>query len=212
MDLEAINVKLSYPLILGGVAVFAIGFFWLIVRLFRRGQPFFRRIARPSLCIAVGLLMAAAPPIIGKLVPINLGPLDKLVEGERHLTLSGWDRTDYGILRQKNDAVLLQIANADVTDATIDLIADYKKLRELDVSHSQVTDQGLEKIARLATLEVLYLNNTQVTAAGVEEHLTEHPTLKVIWLRGTGITNESAEKVKAGKPGRRVHVGRLPPA
>jgi hypothetical protein len=104
----------------------------------------------------------------------------------------------------------LQIANGDVTDATLDLIADFKKLRKLDVSDSQVSDQGLEKIARLTTLETLYLNNTKVTDDGVAQHLTAHPNLLVIWLRGTGIKQETADKVKAGKPGRRVHVDLVP--
>lgn len=207
-DLEALNVKFSYPMIFTGLAIALFGFIWIIARMFRRGTPFFRRIAKPSVFVAVGLLIAAAPPIIGKFVPIDLGPRERLVNGERHLTLTGWDRTDYGLLRQKNDVAVLQIANGDVTDATLDLIADYGKLRELDVSNSQVGDAGLEKIARRKTLDTLYLNNTKVTAAGVEKYLTEHPTLRIIWLRDTDITKETAEKVKAGKQGRRVHVGR----
>jgi hypothetical protein len=206
MDLEALNVTLSYPMLIGGLGTAGIGMIWLLVRCFRRGQPFFHRIGKPLMMVAIGLVIAAAPPIVGRLVPIDLGPRDMIVDGERHLTLTGWDRKDYSFLPQKSDAVRLQMANADVTDATIELLADFKKLQYLDVADSKVTDRGLEQIAKLPALETLYLTNTKVTAGGVEKYLTKHPTLKVIWLRGTGVTKEAAEIVKAGKQGRRVFV------
>jgi len=205
-NLETINAQLSYPLLIGGLALMAIGFLWLLVRLVRSGDPLRKRLRKPLLLMAIGLCLAAAPPIIGKLVPIDLGPHEQMVDGERHLTLTGWDRKDYDVLRQKTDTARLQMANADVTDATVALLADYSKLKYLDVSNSQVDDQGLETVSRLTTLDTLYLNNTKVTAAGVEKHLTNHPALKVIWLRGTGITKDTADKVKAGLPGRRVFV------
>ncbi len=206
VDLEELNVRLSYPMIAAGLALAAIGSLWLLVRLFRRGQPFFRRIAAPFMLVAIGVAIAAAPPIIGKFVPIDLGAKEKTVNGEKHLTLTGWDRKSYAFLPQKSDAALLQMGNADVTDSTVELLSDFKKLRELDVADSQVTDRGLAVIAQLPSLETLYLTNTKVTAEGVEKYLTKHPTLKVIWLRGTPVTKETAEIVKAGKPGRRVHV------
>src|SRR5437899_2914318 len=83
----------------------------------------------------------AARAAIDRMSPIERGPRDKLVDGERHLTLTGWDRTDYAdFLGRKPDAVVLQMANADVTDDTLALLADMTRLRRLDVSHSQVTD------------------------------------------------------------------------
>jgi len=206
IDLEALNVKFSYPLIVGGLCAAAIGMVWLLVRCFRRGQPFFRRVAPPLILVLLGIAVAAAPSIIGRLVPIDLGPRDKIIDGERHLTLTGWDRQDYSFLPQKADAVLLQMANADVTDDTIHLLENFKKLKTLDVSDSQITDHGLEHISELPALETLYLNNTKVSAAAVEQHLTKHQTLKMIWLRGTSVTKDTAETVKAGKPGRRVVV------
>src|SRR5262245_64669043 len=139
-DLEALNVKLSYPMIVGGLCLAGLGLLWLLIRCFRRGRPFLRRIAAPVGCIVAGVLIAAAPPVIGRLVPIDLGPRDKIVDGERHLTLTGWDRKDYSFLPQKADAVVLQMANADVNDDTIHLLANFTKLKELDVSDSQITD------------------------------------------------------------------------
>jgi hypothetical protein len=205
MDLEALNVKLSYPLIITGVAAALIGFFWFVGRLFNRSLPFPRRLVAPAVLIVLGLAVASAPPVIGKLVPIDLGPRDKMVEGERHLTLTGWDRKDYAFLAAKPDTVVLQMANADVTDATVALLADYSKLRELDVSDSQITDASLDSIIKLPALTTLYLNRTAVTDAGVRK-LTDHTTLKVVQLRGTAVTKETVDLLKAGRPGRRVLI------
>ncbi|MBX7106328.1 MAG: hypothetical protein K1X57_19780 [Gemmataceae bacterium] len=205
MDLEALNVKLSYPLIITGVAAALIGFFWFVGRLFNRSKPFPRGLVAPAVLILVGLAVASAPPVIGKLVPIDLGPRDKMVEGERHLTLTGWDRKDYAFLASKPDTVVLQMANTDVTDATVALLAEYSKLRELDVSDSKITDAGLETIKKLPALTTLYLNRTAVSDAGVRT-LADHATLKVIHLRGTAVTKEAADQFKAGKPGRRALI------
>ncbi len=206
MNLEELNVKLSYPMIITGLCAVGIGMVWLLIRLFRRGRPLLRRIAAPMVLVLVGVAIAAAPPIIGRFVPIDLGPRDKIVNGERHLTLTGWDRKDYTCLRQKADAVLLQMANADVTDEVVALLADFRNLRELDISDSKITDRALEQVVKLPALETLYLNRTVVTGAGVEKYLTKHRTLKVIWLRGTSVSKDTADAVKAGKPGRKVFV------
>src|SRR5262249_55609210 len=47
---------------------------------------------------------------------VSLGPREKIVDGERHITLTGWNEADYSILRQKPDTVVLQMANSDVDD------------------------------------------------------------------------------------------------
>lgn len=205
MDLETLNVQLSYPLIICGLIVAATGFFWFVGRLFRRSLPFPRRILKPALLILVGLTVAAAPPVIGRLVPIDLGPRDKLVDGERHLTLTGWDRKDYAFLATKDDAVVLQMANADVTDATVELLAKFGKLRELDLDGSAVTDASCRVIRQLPQLTMLRLERTAVTDAGIRQ-LVDHPNLKVVNLRGTKVSKEAADALKAGKAGRRVLV------
>ena len=68
--------------------------------------------------------------------------LEKIVDGQRHLTLTGWDRKDYSILKLKPDVVVLQMANPDVTDESLESLQEMKALQELDLSGTQVTDAG----------------------------------------------------------------------
>jgi hypothetical protein len=205
MDIEALNVALSYPMIAGGLIAAVAGGIWLIIRLGRRSLPFPRRIVAPLVLIGLGLVAASAPPVIGRLVPIDLKERERIINGERHLTLTGWDRSDYSLLDRKPDTVVLQMANADVTDAVVARLAEYSKLRELDLSDSKVTDQALTAINGLPAIETLYLNRTAVSDVGVRT-LAGHPKLKVIWLRGTAVTKDAADALKAGLPGRRVVI------
>ena len=93
--------------------------------------------------LIVSLLVTAIPALYIKFVPLDLGPREKLVNGEQHLTLTGWDRKDYSILRHKPDTVVLQMANPDVTDQTLEPLKEMKALQELDLNGTQVTDAGL---------------------------------------------------------------------
>lgn len=213
-------VQYAYPLLLAGGAIIALGFLWLVVRAIRDWRwwmilaPFTllvylvkrtRRALGPVLVMAFGVLLATAPAAIDRLIPIDLGPRDKIVDGERHLTLTGWDRTDYAdILRQKPDTVVLQMANADVTDATLALLADMTKLRRLDISHSHVTDAGLWQLTALPALRELYLTGTKVSDQGVRDALTPHPTLKRLDVRQTAVTSEAARAWQKAMDGRRV--------
>jgi Leucine-rich repeat (LRR) protein len=160
---------------------------------------------RPFLLGLVGLMAAATPPVLNRLLPVDLGPRDTLVEGERHLTLTGWDRGDYrGVLRQRGDTVVLQMANPDVTDDILALVAELKQLRELDLSGTQVTDAGLALLADLPRLERLRLANTPVTDAGFQAHLAPHPGLRELDLRDTQVTKETIAAWRSAQPGRRA--------
>ena len=50
-------------------------------------------------CLSWLCLIAAVPAIYILCVRLDLGPREKLVDGQRHLTLTGWDRKDYSILK-----------------------------------------------------------------------------------------------------------------
>lgn len=207
---------------LAGLALLLIGWLWLvrvawgqqrgwglaILLLPPAGLPFalghWPAARRPFLLGLVGLVAAATPPLLNRLLPVDLGPRDVLVEGERHLTLTGWDRQDYGILRQRPDTVILQMANPDVTDETLDLVAALTDLRELDLSNSAVTDAGLARLAGLPRLERLRLANTGITDAGFQAHLAGHPTLKELDVRGTQVTKEAIAAWRAAQAGRRA--------
>lgn len=159
---------------------------------------------RPFLLGLAGLLAAAGPPVVNRLLPVDLGPYETVVEGERHLTLTGWDREDYGVLRERPDTVVLQMANLDVTDETLSLVAGLKDLRELDLSNTQVTDAGLARLAGLPRLERLRLANTAVTDAGLQSHLAAYPALRELDLRGTQVSKESIAAWRGAQPDRRA--------
>src|SRR5208337_307119 len=115
MDSYALYINLA------GLAVIAVGCLALIVRGLRHWRK--------------GL----AP-----LVLIDLGPREKIVDGQRHITLTGWDRNDYTFLGSKQDVAVLQMANHDVTDRTLELLKGMNALKDLDLDNTQVTDAGLK--------------------------------------------------------------------
>ncbi len=74
----------------------------------------------------VSLLVAATPALYTLFVPLDLGAPREVVDGQRHLTLTGWDRKDYSILKLKPDVVVLQMANPDVTDQSLESLQEMK--------------------------------------------------------------------------------------
>ncbi len=207
---------------LTGVALIIIGALILLVAAFRTrvwwglgvlvfppvAVVFFAKHARqsliPSLVMFFGVLMAAGPPIYMKVRPVDLGPRAVIVNGERHVTLTGWDQKDYSVLRQYPSAVVLQMANSDVTDATLIELKGLKQLRELDLNGSQVTDAGLKVLGQeLPALETLKLSGTAVTDAGLTESLALMESLKRLDLRGTKVSPEVLKTWREAKPSRR---------
>ncbi|WP_406695023.1 leucine-rich repeat domain-containing protein [Singulisphaera sp. Ch08] len=152
----------------------------------------------------VGGVLVAGPPLYVRLIPIDLGPREKQVGGELHLTLTGWDRKDYSVLTRKPATVILQMANPDVTDATLSYVKGMSRLRELDLNGTKVTDLGLAALQGLPSLETLRLRDTGVTDAGFRDVLATSETLKQLDLRGTAVTREAVRAWKDAKPGRRV--------
>ena len=99
----------------------------------------------PPLLLAISsLVIAATPAVYTVYIRLDLGPRNKLVDGQRHLTLTGWDRKDYAVLRLEPDIALLQMANPDVTDETLESLKEMNTLQELDLNGTQVTDAGLK--------------------------------------------------------------------
>jgi hypothetical protein len=217
----------EYARVLVIVLGFVLGcaaYVWLLSRAFRDGNWWgtlifflppvallyfllhFRRSWAP-----VGLMLVAAGlvfvPFGVKYFPrwfIDLGPRVKHVDGDTHVTLTGWDRKDYAaILGAWPDATVVQMANPDVTDETIKALADFRKLKSLDLDNTEVTDEGLEVIARLPALEVLRLRNTHVTDAGFRTHLAGMKSLRVVHYRGTGIEKATLTAWKERKDGRK---------
>jgi Leucine-rich repeat (LRR) protein len=159
----------------------------------------FRRAAGPLvLLLAAALLMGGTWGLSYFLAQhASLGPREKLVDGELHLTLTGWDRTDYAVLRTKSNAVVLQMANPDVTDETLQHLQGMSRLRELDLNDSQITDAGLPLLSQLPALQILRLRKTRITDQGFREHLAGKKALLELDLRQTEVASKTLRAWKA---------------
>ena len=200
--------KIGAVSIILGLIFWIIGFMWLIVRLFKtwlRKTPW-SRLRAPVVLILVSSLMAGMPIAINsaliRLIP--LGPLETIVDGEQHITLTGWDRNDYSVIARKNETVVLQMANADVSDDTLRHLSGMTKLRELDLNNSQVTDAGLAIIAALPALCDLRLARTKITDEGFRQHLFAKPGLMKLELTGTAVASKTLREWKAVNPERQA--------
>jgi hypothetical protein len=208
-------------IILAGLLLAVCGYVWLVARAFRTKLswgvgvalvagwiPFLikhsAKAAAPSIVVGIGLVMAVAPVAYTKLRPVDLGPLVRMVEGEKHITLTGWNRSDYSALAAHKDAVVLQMANPDVDDATLEIVARLTSLRDLDLANTKVCDAGLAKLAGLARLKTLRLRGTAVGDAALDGALTALPELSLIDARQTRVTPEGAARWKQSRAGRRI--------
>lgn len=214
--------------VVAGLLFFAIGWLALIftaLRVSKRwgvGVLFFPPLAlvfipkhlsvarRPTLLILLGLMVGLSPMLVGRLSSyfIDLGPYERMVNGELHLTLTGWDRKEYSVLQARPQTVVLQMANPDVTDSTLEWLLPMQGLRELDLNHTAVTDAGLARLEALTKLEVLRLRNTKVTDAGMHQLLAKLENLRELDVRGTAIAPETIKTWRQAKPGRRAMVDR----
>ena len=209
----------AYFLQVGAIPVIACAWIWLLVRAFRQraawgwtslflppvGLAFAsrhpRRGAAPLILIILAVILAAVPAIYILCVKVDLGPRDKNVNGERHVTLTGWDRNDYSILRLMPDVSVLQMANADVTDHVLESLRPMKKLHELDLSGTQVTDAGLKILRELPALETLRLARTKITDNGFRDALSTNNSLMQLDLRQTQVSRET---IGTGEPQRPI--------
>ena len=156
---------------LGGLAFALLAWVWLIVRAFRTRRAWgFASLAVPPVgfifaarhprkgILALGLLLlcllvALTPALYTLFVTLDLKPRDTMVKGQRHLTLTGWDRKDYSFLKLNRNVAVLQMANPDVTDHTIEALRGMNELEELDLNGTQITDAGLNVLKDLPALK-----------------------------------------------------------
>jgi hypothetical protein len=129
---------------------------------------------------------------------LDLGPRERIVDGQLHITLTGWDKTadDYAVLAAKTEAVVLQMANPDVTDNTLEYLEGYQFLEELDVNDSQITDAGLARLAALPRLRVLRVRGTRITDEGFRTHLLDQETLQEVDVRDTAVASKTMREWK----------------
>lgn len=207
----------AYWVLLAGLVISIAGLFWLVARAFRvslgwgmgclvfppAALPFAARHPSkakwPLAMLVLGLVMAGGTIAINRLVVnrLSLGPREKVVDGELHITLTGWDRSDYSPLEQKKETVVLQMGNPDVVDETLDHLSGMTRLRELDLNDSKITDKGLQKIAGLPALRILRVRGTAVTDEGFVEYLLTKETMREIDARETAISSKTLREWKS---------------
>lgn len=194
MDSYALYINLA------GLAVVVVGCLGLVVRAFRH----WRKGLAPLMLIGIGLIVTGFPPAYRLLVPIDLGPRERIVDGQRLLTLTGWDRDDYTFLGSKHDVAVLQMANPNVTDRTLELLKGMEILKDLDLNNTHVTDEGLKILKDLPALNTLRLKNTEITDQGFQKTLATKESLQRLDLTGTKVSQETAQAWQLAKSGRRV--------
>ncbi len=205
-----------------GLVLMAIGLLWMIVAAMRVGWvwglsvlafppamiPFSLRHRRaaawPFAVLFVGIIVAAAPIVYNRLVPIDLGPRETMVDGQLNIVLTGWDRHDYSILRARPKTVVLKMANPDVTDQTLAFLQGMNQLRDLDLSETQVGDDGLRMLVGLKALETLRLKGTKITDEGFHRWLAPREALRLLDLRGTQVTRATGKAWREARSGRRI--------
>lgn len=165
--------------IFAGLAALAVGGLWAAGRglgVLLRRRPV-RRLLAPVALLGVGLVLGLAPFVAQRayLAIVGLGERERVIDGERALNLTGWDRRGYAILAEKPDVAILEMGNPDVTDATLELLAGLPQLRELTLNDTAVTDAGLATLARLPKLESLRIARTRITPEGVQRFLDAPP-------------------------------------
>jgi hypothetical protein len=212
------------PYFLGaGATLLVVGFVMLLAAAFRYHiawglaallvvpAPFFvlrhfRKALGAVLVMLLGVAVAVAPLVINKLHlwGAEEKPIEKVVEGEPTLTVTGLKDFDYATLKDKPYLEVLQMANEDVTDQTLENLKGLKKLYKLDLSNTQVTDDGLRVLRELPKLEVLFLNGTKVTDEGVRQNIFPIETLNELSLLRTKVTKKTRDEWRAAKDKRKV--------
>lgn len=183
-----------------GAILALIGLIWLVASLVK--TP--RRVVPPLFLLMLAAALLIGPAIISRTMSVDLGKRERIVNNERHISLTGWDGDSYTFLQGMPDTVVLQMGNPDVTDETIDLLANMSSLRELDLNDSSVTDVSLAKLAQLPALETIRLRGTKISDVGFREHLMNATTLKQLDLRETEVSAEAVEEWKSGGDSRRA--------
>jgi hypothetical protein len=171
--------QIGVVLVFAGLLAATIGLLWLLGR--SAAVLFGRRTARqlliPLVLLGGGLVVGAVPFAYQNIYLriVGLGERDRVIDGERALTLTGWDRDDYAILAAASDVAILEMGNPDVTDATLAVLLEMPNLRELTLNDTAVTDAGLATLARLPALERLRIARTQITPEGLRRFLDAPP-------------------------------------
>lgn len=173
------------------------------------GVAKFRKCKAPLCVILLGLIVGAVPYWYTGLHDRFFGRAEQVrkLDGETYLNLTGADHDNYDRLKTATEVVGLDMSNADVTDATLELLLPMTKLRDLSLNDSQVTDAGLAVLQRLPALESLRLARTKITKEGLSAFLeSPPPKLKNLDVKGNSIPTSILRKWKNADPENRKYI------
>lgn len=122
---------------------------------------------------------------------------------EIHLTYTGVAQPNYATIAESPTAKVVQMANPDVTDETLQHLSSLTGLRELDLDHTSISDAGLECLQKFTGLEDLRLGHTGITDAGFRQHILPIKSLKRLNLIGTAVSSATVREWKAAGEGRK---------
>jgi hypothetical protein len=214
-----------YILIAGFVLAMA-GYLWLIIAAFRQRflwgvgllvfPPLalifvawhFRAAKRPLLVLLVAILVFATPYAMSYYAQhfVKLGPHERRVDGELRITVTGLKDFDYSTLSARRDTAVLQMANEDVDDRTLEYLKGMDQLHLLDVSGSRITDEGLRVLVELPRLRELRVARTAITDEGFKRYLATKDSLLKVDLTGTSVKGKTKRDWKKAKPDERDFV------
>ncbi len=107
------------------------------------------------------------------------------------------------------DVDQVALAGAGVTDAGLDNLQGFSRLRVLWLNGAKVSDAGLEKLRGFGELEGLSLDGAAVTDAGLD-NLRGLTRLQFLALGGSGVTDAGLEDLKGLKHLTLLQLPRLP--
>jgi len=162
----------------------------------------FARVKTPVWLLMLAVLLIGIPFGVNRWTGISLAPRERIVAGQTHVTLTGSDQKDYSSLAAQPEIVVLQLANPDVTDETLEHLRSQTKLEELDLNDTQITDAGLAILKDLPMLAKLRLRATKITNDGFQQHLAGKETLIMLDVRETEIASKTMREWKKAKEGR----------
>jgi len=206
----------AFYVLAAGALVGLVAFLWLVIRAFREsvGWGFAVLLVPPLglLFVCFHFRKALAPVCMSLLAGalfgapyaasyyerhyVPLQPYEQNVDGELRITLTGLTDFDYAKLKQKPETVVLQMANADVDDQTLENLKGMEQLRELDLNGTKITDGGLAVIAVLPSLKTLRIARTKVSDEGFRTHLLAKETLVHLDLTSTEVKGKTKREWK----------------
>jgi hypothetical protein len=204
--MHRLSDQTGFILLIIGAALIAIGLIWLLVRWLPILKTMIAKGFTPFLVILLGAAIAASPYVINKFTPPDDKPVANVTTGERDVTFTGKQGLDYAKELAGKNLTVLQMANPDVTDATLELLKPMADLKRLDLTDTAVTDAGLEQLTKLTKLEDIKLARTKVTEAGLKKLLEALPELKDLDLRGTSVPTALLRDWKNAKPDVRKYL------